>query len=485
MKLNWLFSGTHVLTAAAGAGAAVLVSMWNIPQPLIFAFGISALLAAGIGLLVAKCVRRSLTVIEEVVASGGDARRPSTGIHEADQLTEVIRDLAGRWSAVVADSRRQLAGVNEFVSKLDRRSQESHGRAIGSPVERLSDLMGALAGSLETQSQQLLVHSETVVKATHEIVGDTESQSVAVNRTTSYLEQMSSQFDAMNLRVESAEAATRQVANSADTAQGMVDDVSRGLERLRLQVQTAERKLHALGARSQEIGVIVESICAISSRTDLLALNASIESFRAGEQGRGFTIVAEEVRKLADQTARAAHEVKTLIESAQLETRESIQSLEEQQQQVAHDVVRVKSTAETLSQIRQKCEESSTQVHEIANGVRTQLQLVQDVLTAAESVTTTARENRTRAEGAGWTMKSAAGCVEQIQTVMSILRRGVIDGGRAANRQAVDFSKNSIGVQGGNQVEREVHPFAGEAVATVDSAMELVGTALDGSEPKQ
>ena len=78
--------------------------------------------------------------------------------------------------------------------------------------------------------------------------------------------------------------------------------------------------IHALGAKSEQIGGIVETITGIAGQTNLLALNAAIEAARAGEQGRGFAVVAEEVRKLAEESQQAAERSPTLIAEIQTET---------------------------------------------------------------------------------------------------------------------------------------------------------------------
>jgi methyl-accepting chemotaxis protein len=89
----------------------------------------------------------------------------------------------------------------------------------------------------------------------------------------------------------------------------MIAQLNDGLEVIASQTRANEKRLRGLADPSQQISAFVETISDIAARTDMLALNASIESIRAGEHGRGFAVVADEVRKLADQAAQATREI--------------------------------------------------------------------------------------------------------------------------------------------------------------------------------
>jgi len=233
---------------------------------------------------------------------------------------------------------------------------------------------------------------------------------------------MSANIDVVSSNASAASQSSSAARDSAEQARKLVMELLRGMDHIRTHVASSESKLRALGDRSHEIGSIVEMIGSISSRTDLLALNASIESVRAGEHGRGFAVVAEEVRKLAEQTAQATREVAALIESTQRETQESISAMAKERTDVENEIHRVQAAQESLELIGRITSDSAKKTGDISQSTQHQLQLTREVVFAVERIANAAKSSRSRAERACWSTKSLSKMVHQLSAILAPLR---------------------------------------------------------------
>jgi methyl-accepting chemotaxis protein len=131
-------------------------------------------------------------------------------------------------------------------------------------------------------------------------------------------------------------------------------------------VEQAAGTASALGGEAEKIGVVVEVIQDIADQTNLLALNAAIEAARAGEHGRGFAVVADEVRKLAEKTVKATHEISQTITAIQNESRQALGAIEQGQQTVQKGEELGRAAGEAVHAIEGMATQASEQIQQIA-----------------------------------------------------------------------------------------------------------------------
>ncbi|MGD9855795.1 MAG: methyl-accepting chemotaxis protein [Planctomycetaceae bacterium] len=423
MKLNSIVIATHL--SAAGLGGAVC---WFASAPEGVSAGtIGAIIGISVllGVSVSRWLERGLQQVRQSALSDADTPIRSTGIDEFDRLIEQMRSSAGRWSDAAMSARKQAQELDRILDGIDRRSSSTDRERVGSAVARLQQTLGSLLTSAQGDFEQVLHDLVDIQRSTDEIAAGTEDQSEAVNRTTTYVEQLSLQFDSVTENANAARGAAVSAGELAASAKTMVENHLRRIEGLRSRVEGSERKLKALGERSQAINAIVGTIGAISSRTDLLALNASIESIRAGEQGRGFSVVADEVRKLAEQAALATREISALIETIQIETEESIQAMAEQRKDVCEESERMAATKDQLDRISETCAASGQGIQEISRVAAHQLHLTQDLVVAVERISDVTRGNRGRVEGAGWALRSVTKHVQHLDQTFDPIRESL------------------------------------------------------------
>ncbi|MEO0454936.1 MAG: methyl-accepting chemotaxis protein, partial [Verrucomicrobiota bacterium] len=267
---------------------------------------------------------------------------------------------------------------------------------VADALNRMFQNVGVLIGESKNASAQVEQAAAGIASYAEALTHGAAQQSEQVHHTIQDVETMTA--EAQNISKNSKEAAqsatlTRQAAEKG--ANGVTETVQ-FMERLEESVQATAQKINDLGKRSEEISGIVQSISDISAETDVLAMNASIEAARAGEQGKGFTIVADQVRALADRTRLATVEIEKLVRGIQSETSEAVRQMDSQTQEVRNGVSQVISAGKELSNIVETSVDSSTLAGQISLSSTGQENRAQAVLNAVISINQVAEETRNR-----------------------------------------------------------------------------------------
>jgi methyl-accepting chemotaxis protein len=207
-------------------------------------------------------------------------------------------------------------------------------------------------------------------------------------------EQQASALEQTAAALHEIAATGHKTAESAAQARGVVSNAKSDAEKSGEVVRKAIEAMGAIEKSSQQISQIIGVIDEIAFQTNLLALNASVEAARAGDAGRGFTVVASEVRVLAQRTAEAAKEIKDLISASTM--------------QVGHGVTLVAETGKALARIVEQVSEITTAVAEIAASAEAQATGMQEVNTAINQMDEVTQRNAAIAEEATAASRSLA-----------------------------------------------------------------------------
>jgi len=282
--------------------------------------------------------------------------------------------------------------------------------AFNSLMESLQNLIGEVQKQVARTNQSVAAISTSA----REMAQGATRQAKEVEQATQFVQRMSSEIEAVATNAESAASAAKRTESSALEGSKAVDYVVSGMDSLRSNVQAGAKKVKNLGDRSMEVTSIVGTINRISEQTNMLALNAAIEAARAGEHGRGFSVVAEEVRKLAERTATATEEIDKLVKAIHQETNETVSAIEQQTQVVEQESSAVVRAGESLARIRDVSTESAELVQNISGIARSQVDGTRQVVNKMGQINAIAQATQSGADGTVKTVKELIALSEQL-----------------------------------------------------------------------
>lgn len=201
------------------------------------------------------------------------------------------------------------------------------------------------------------------------------------------MEQISTSIDEVAHTTNEVSQRGQHAFDSASEGQSVVKSAVEGMRDVAELVRNTSGVIGQLNTQSDKIGVIVGVIKDIADQTNLLALNAAIEAARAGEQGRGFAVVADEVRKLSERTARATAEIGQLIHSIQIEIARAVSTMQRGEKDVTDGEAQAVSAEQALSRIVLDVGAMRQLISEIANASEQQASSVRDVAQRLEVIT--------------------------------------------------------------------------------------------------
>ena len=282
------------------------------------------------------------------------------GLMQALILLVVIGAIYVLLNSLIVSPLESLSAVVKRVANADltKEVKVRSNDEIGVLAASFNDMtagLRAIIKKVQEATNQITLASSEILTASQEQASTAFHQSSAVAQTASAAQQLST--------------ASTQVGESIRKVTQVAAHALAGMSKIKETINKTSGMLTVLGEKSHEIGKITEVIDDVADRTNLLAVNASIEAARAGEQGRGFTVVACEIRKLADSTAKSTKDITALIELIQHEMSNSILSMEQSIKSVEEEARLTQQTTERTKEIEMSSNQQFAGFKQISDGM--------------------------------------------------------------------------------------------------------------------
>ena len=381
---------------------------------------VGCMLAVGLFLLLPVCLRtvrsisgplRDTTRAAEQIASGDlDVKLTAEGKDEITALQQSLmrmaENLRASFAAVQTKETEALAQA-ESARKAAEAAEAAMVKADGA-----SRGMRQAAGLLEDAAHEMERTISNISDSTAAVKDGATTQEARVQEILRAMEQLSASVLDIAHSASAAATQSEEARTRVEDGAGLAKESGTAVETLGGTVAELTRNIHELGRQASGIGTIMDMINDVADQTNLLALNAAIEAARAGEAGRGFAVVADEVRKLAEKTMQATHEVRSAIVSIQGLSQANIAGMDGAVTGLNHVRELSGKTVSALGGVQASVREAALQVQSIAAAVEqqsTSSSAVTDLVVEVNSIAATNAEQVSQANAELHTLVSKSG----------------------------------------------------------------------------
>lgn len=363
--------------------------------------GMTALLLGGgtlivlLAVLVAWALLRAvarpladLTSAARDIAAGNQAARAS--VHSHDELGQVAVEFNRMAQAIQDSQAKEHASTQELRGKVDTLlavvSKAASGDLTGNVPIRGDDAIGQLGAGLDTMLRNLrallnnvqgagiqVTTSATQIAAAarqQEATGVEQAQtSVEILSTTREISANTSQL----LRtMEEATSVAESTTSATAVAQGNLKRMDQTMQNMVSATDSISAKLAALSEKASNINSVLTTITKVADQTNILSLNAAIEAEKAGEAGRGFSVVATEIRRLADQTSVSTWDIEQMLKEMQSAVSASVMGMDKFSEEIRRSVGEARQLAEQLSEVMEQVRQLTPRFDIVLQGMQSQ-----------------------------------------------------------------------------------------------------------------
>jgi methyl-accepting chemotaxis protein len=337
-----------------------------------------------------------------------------SAVETFNAMVERLQTMAGRFNAMGDELTTALANVQASANNVGRTSAEltltatNTSAAIGQIAATVNQV--AIGASVQSGSAtETAAAVDELAAGLEEVRRGAVAAQEAVANGQDVVAGMGEAIESARQASEDVTSVAERAADAAERGRAAVSETVEGMHRIAEAVAAGTVVIRSLGAKSDQIGAIVETIDDIAEQTNLLALNAAIEAARAGEQGKGFAVVADEVRKLAERSSRATKEITALIVDVQTDTKKAVSTIEAGAGEAERGTALAGRSGEALDEIAASVTATRHATERIAAAVIAMEGASSGVVASTQSIAAVVTQTTTAAER----MASSSGTVRQ------------------------------------------------------------------------
>ncbi|WP_047153054.1 methyl-accepting chemotaxis protein [Aneurinibacillus tyrosinisolvens] len=346
-------------------------------------------LGIAIALYISRIISRPVSAVAEAAKeiANGNLSIPDINVKNKDEIGEMAQSF-----------NEMKQNLHQFVRKVSEGSEQ----------------VAASSEELYASSEQSSQAANQVAEVVAEISSATEGQMKSMEENKKSMEESAVGLQRIAESATNVSETSVEVLREAKQGNEIINKTIRQMQGISTSVQGAATVVHDLGENSKQIGQIIEVISDIANQTNLLALNAAIEAARAGEHGKGFAVVADEVRKLAEQSRQSSEQIATLIQDIQQNTSHAITVMEQGTKEVESGTVIANQAGEAFHHILTSIQRVTDQVQEVSAATEQISASTQQLTASVEQLTRTSEEISMGTQGVAASSEEQLASMEEI-----------------------------------------------------------------------
>ena len=366
---HWIVKYVNVLCAAVFITLLSITLTWHVVAMYVYPIAIASLYFS-------KKLNISATILTVIGVSVGQVLAYFMETTLDDNFTEVrgmiIFGVIPRALVVIAVAAiftmlcsRTASMLSNLMGAEEQKEMFDRMKAMKDNASQTSAVLYSTVSRLSEISESSLKANQSIAEEAERLLAGSMENTGAVEYADERIQAISTQLAELSTMNQRTASLTEQIGQNTKENRELMNAATENMEQINSSSAECDRIIRTLGEESKEIIGIVQTITGISSKTNILALNASIEAARAGEQGKGFAVVAEEIQKLSEQTKKAVESIGEIVTEVVKNTEDAVAAMGENAKNTKAGMESIRKANESSALITSSNEELRGQIYEI------------------------------------------------------------------------------------------------------------------------